>query len=251
MQPLDSPADPTAGQDAPQGLRSSEGAAYRRRPPFASGARAEPAPALKKGAPGAKGAMKRTRITRLPAAGREEQLARWGLEDRPPVRLRPSWGEEPGDDNAFAPHQGAASRTGLAPEDVDFLRTGGWRIASIDGGDEEGGITSHRGVLHPDEYVNKGVLRKAVEAELGFTYDEVHSVYRQGRLSTSQGELRAQIDARLLALSRAEGNVLALARVLSFRVRTNRPGGGDDCPVFDSALARARSTEPTPKGGKS
>ena len=123
------------------------------------------------------------------------------------------------------------------------LYEGGWHVVSIKGGDEEGGVTSHRGVLHPDEYVDYERLVGLVEDALGFSYDDVRAVYRQGRLSDTQRELRDRIDARLLALSRAGGNIVELGRVLGLRVRTDRPGGGDDCPVLDSALRRARAAE--------
>ncbi len=129
----------------------------------------------------------------------------------------------------------------LDPVSRGRLFEAGWHVVSIKGGDEEGGITSHRGVLHPDEYVDHDVLRAAVEAELGFTHDEVHSVYRQGRLSKEQGELRARIDARLLALSRAGANTTLLGRLLGFGVVAPEHGGR--CPTIVNALARARAAE--------
>jgi hypothetical protein len=90
-------------------------------------------------------------------------------------------------------------------------------------------MTSHRGVLHPDEHVDTEALRAAVEAELGFTYDDVRAVYRQGRKAVSTLELRARIDARLLELRAAGGNMELLARVT-----------GVDRKVVGRAMARAR-----------
>lgn len=130
----------------------------------------------------------------------------------------------------------------LDPVSRDRLFENGWHVVSIKGGDEEGGVTSHRSVLQPGEYVDTGALRTAVEAELGFTYDDVHSVYRQGRLSDSQGELRARIDARLLALSRAGAQVHLLGRLLGLRMRPAN-SGGDRCEAVSNALARARADE--------
>ena len=93
----------------------------------------------------------------------------------------------------------------------------------------------HRGVLRPDEYVDEAALRGLVEQELGFTYEQVRSVYRQGRLSAEQRELRGQIDARVLALSCAGANIALLGRALGFHV--NDAGA---CEALNNALARAR-----------
>jgi hypothetical protein len=89
--------------------------------------------------------------------------------------------------------------------------------------------TAHRGVLHPDEYVDTARLMAAVEHRLGFALAELREVYRQGRKSAGQRELRARIDARLLAIAQAGGNLTALARVTGF-----------DPDTFGRALARAR-----------
>lgn len=98
-------------------------------------------------------------------------------------------------------------------------------------GRSAGGITTHRGILHPDEYVDPKELRKLVERELGYTTREVHSVYVRpgGRLPDSKLDLREAIDARLLALQEAGGNMTALATVLGIGERT-----------MDRALSRAR-----------
>jgi hypothetical protein len=110
----------------------------------------------------------------------------------------------------------------------DFLAAGGWRTVSPKSGDR-GGMVAHRGVLHPDEYVDE--LRVLIEAEhrLGFTIADLWEVYSQGRKSAAQRELRDRIDRRLLELAEAGGNLTALARV--FEV---------DPDTFSRALARAR-----------
>lgn len=114
-----------------------------------------------------------------------------------------------------------------SPEARDFLSTGGWSVVSTRRGGS--GLTAHRGVLHPDEYVDVPRLRALVEPRLGFTLDELGSVYRQGRKSAAQLELRGRIDARLLELREAGGNMELLARVM-----------GVDRKVVGRAMARAR-----------
>jgi hypothetical protein len=92
----------------------------------------------------------------------------------------------------------------------DFLRSAdGWRVVSPDHGDR-GGMVAHRGVLHPDEYVDRGAALSEIERRLGFTVEQMRSVYRQGPLSAHQRELRGRIDARLLAVQ----NLAALARIV-------------------------------------
>lgn len=128
-----------------------------------------------------------------------------------------------------------AART--TPEALDYLATarGGWRAVSVSSGDRCG-MSAHRGVLHPDEYVDTEALRAAVEPRLGFTYDEVKSVYRRGRLSAERLQLRERIDARLLMISRGGGNMTVLGRALGFKAT------GRNMPTaMEHALARARS----------
>lgn len=121
----------------------------------------------------------------------------------------------------------------------DYLFSGGGRL--VRGHKGEGGIRAHRGVLHPDEYVDAARARKMVEAELGFTYDDIKAVYRQGKKSDVQLELRERIDGRLLELANAGGNMVALGRLLGWRIEPGRKGaGGESCRTMERALARAR-----------
>lgn len=99
----------------------------------------------------------------------------------------------------------------------------------------DAGMTAHRGPLVGDEYIDVDVLRDAAEEALGFTYEDVSSVYRQGPLSPEQRQLRDRIDARMLALSRSGGNMTALADTLDL-----------SGSVIDRALVRARAVEVTP-----
>ena len=120
---------------------------------------------------------------------------------------------------------------------AEFMRAGGWSIVHAKDG-ARAGVSAHRGATHPDEYVDPAVLRGLVEHELGFTYEQVRSVYRQGPLSADQRELRARIDARLLALSRAGGNLAELGRALGFKVERD-----SHCEPMDNAVARAQAAE--------
>jgi len=122
----------------------------------------------------------------------------------------------------------AVART--APEAREFMRSpDGWHVVTSKGGNREGGVVAHRGVLHPDEYVDMAQLVPAVERRLGFTLAELRAVYRQGRKSAAQRELRDRIDARLLEVGNAGGNLELLARVT-----------GVDRDTIGRALTRAR-----------
>jgi hypothetical protein len=126
----------------------------------------------------------------------------------------------------------AAART--SPQARDYMTDvhQGWRIVSGKGGGwaDRCGLVAHRGVLHPDEYVDMAVLVPAVEQRLGFTMAEVRSVYRgRGRRTAAQIDLRACVDARLLDIRRAGGNLELLARAV-----------GVDRKVIGRALVRAR-----------
>lgn len=107
--------------------------------------------------------------------------------------------------------------------------TDGWSIVSPAWGDH-GGLRAHRGTLHPDEYVDRGRLVALLEEELGYTLTQLHSVYSTGgRIPNSRRELRGRIDARLLALATAGGNMTMFARVTGLNETT-----------LDRALVRAR-----------
>lgn len=129
------------------------------------------------------------------------------------------------------------------PAEADFLNAGAWLVVSIKSGDEEGGVTSHRGVVHPDEYVDGGVLQAMVEEELGFTYGQIRSVYRQGPLSADKRELRGLIDARLLALSLAGGHLLELAKAFGWAIEPADKLGGERCKTMERAIERARKEQ--------
>jgi hypothetical protein len=126
---------------------------------------------------------------------------------------------------------------------AEFAREGGWSLAQPHAkgryGDSTGGLTAHRGVLQGDEYVDASALLKGIEAEFGFTVEQVRSVYRRGRLTALEGELRVQIDARLLALSRSGANLAVLARIFGLTYDPTRR----TYEVVERALARAKAAE--------
>lgn len=156
------------------------------------------------------------KVTVLPEAGRDEQMVRWGVQPE---------------------------RVGLRREHdeaADFKAAGGWSIATVsDGGGRGHGLTSHRGVLHPDEYVDEGLLSEMVLEALGFTLDEVRYAYRPGRPASDVLALRRRIDARLLEVHDAGGNTTALARVFGWPLSAS--GGGDRCRNMERAVSRARA----------
>jgi hypothetical protein len=113
----------------------------------------------------------------------------------------------------------------------DFMTsTDGWHV--IDHG--KGGTVAHRGVIHPAEYVDVPALGREVRRLLGVTRADLDTVYCQGRKSAAQRELRERIDARLLDVAEAGGNMTLLAQVLNL-----------DTQTIGRALTRARQRKET------
>lgn len=104
------------------------------------------------------------------------------------------------------------------------------------GGADGGGLVAHRGVLQDNEFVNPAVLQAAVEEELGYTYEQIRSVYRQGPMSPEKRKLRGVIDARMLALRRSGANMAELGRAIGFPIKAS-----GNCAVLDNAIARAKA----------
>jgi len=108
----------------------------------------------------------------------------------------------------------------------DFMQAAdGWHVV----GRGQGGTVAHRGITHPAEYVNLVALGREVRQRLGVTQADLDAVYCQGRKSAAQRELRDRIDARLLELAEAGGNMTVLAEALWL-----------DTQTIGRALARAR-----------
>jgi hypothetical protein len=116
---------------------------------------------------------------------------------------------------------------------VETSRGSGGTGSTYGAGDA--GMTTHRGVLQGDEYIDVNLLRSTAEDALGFTYAEVTAAYKKGRPTDEQRQLREKIDSRLLALSRSGGNMTVAARVFGLPERT-----------LDSALHRAKQREVEP-----
>jgi hypothetical protein len=128
--------------------------------------------------------------------------------------------------------EGRRTEMRTSPEAREFMRsTDGWRVVSgKDGGwIDRCGMVAHRGVLHRDEYVDEMRLLVAVERQLGFMLIDVWEAYCQGRKSAAQRAQRDRIDARLLEIADAGGNMELLARILEV-----------DRKTIGRALARAR-----------
>jgi hypothetical protein len=141
---------------------------------------------------------------------------------------------------AYVDEQGSPRRTRnhlnmrLAKLDQRGLETVGSRYGVVSG-KEDGGLVAHRGVLHPDEYVDPLALSLAVRAELGVSIFDIGFAYKMGRPTAEQRQLRDEIDSRLLALSRAGGNMTQAAQAFGISEKT-----------VDRALTRAKSVEVVP-----
>lgn len=212
MSPSTASAGPTADQNSRQGLHALDGKAYH-------SARDVNSPEAEVGP-----------CPRYLAMG---ELAR--LIEEPPG------GDNHGWKATTAPEDSLRSvRAGQVPlgagdaQHFQFLRDGGWSIVHTRDG-SRAGINSHGvnqyTVLHPEDYVDSETLIELLEAELGFTLEELHSVYSTGgRIPAERVELRQRIDARLLALADAGANMDLFGRVTGLNGST-----------VDRALGRARA----------
>lgn len=110
------------------------------------------------------------------------------------------------------------------------------------------GMVAHRGVLHTwehdgddarlhkeTEYVDEELLEASVSKFLEEDLGEVRRIYGPGGLSSSDLEIRARMDEKFLQIFEAEGELLMLAKVLGFSVKSNR-----ECRVMTKAMQRAR-----------
>lgn len=264
MQPSTGPEGATSGQsNSLQGASEPcSGGSYGAPPVRSTGGRA-PCPTdsrtaaalnaaeLKSPAPAPK-SVREPSIVRLEAVGREESLKAWGIN--PSAR----WSEaerRPRHSDELDGHEhdaDAVDGEGRELEELGFLLDGGWTaVDSTRGsrgwtpGARDAGMTSHRGVLHPGEHVDEEALRAALEAELGFTLDDVRAVFRQGRKSSAQLELRERIDARLLEVADAGGNLLELAKAFGWAIEAADALGGERSKTMERAIERARERSAT------
>lgn len=98
------------------------------------------------------------------------------------------------------------------------------------------GMTAHRGVLHPDEYVDHEALIFAVEMRLGVTLEEVAEAFRAGNPDAARLKVKNYIEDQLLELEEAGGNMSLLASILGWTVWPNGVSR-----TMRKALKRARS----------
>lgn len=118
------------------------------------------------------------------------------------------------------------------------------RIDIVHGDESYYGLVAHRGVLTEEEagWLDWSVVERQVEAVLGCTYAELAAVYGPGRPDTGRSKRRDDLDARLLDIQQAGGNMHQLAIALGWPVRVT-PTGGSECQKMSKALARARGKQ--------
>lgn len=97
------------------------------------------------------------------------------------------------------------------------------------------GMVAHRGVLHPDEYVDIRLLWLLVEMHLGYTLDEVTDAYAPGRPDESRLKIRNELDSKFLQLQEAGGNMTMLSKCLGWPIQDR-----GECRRMSRALRRAR-----------
>jgi hypothetical protein len=174
---------------------------------------------------------------RLPPATREAQIERWQLlpdgstpDAGPHSPIRADLGaagllrgvQESADDGEGdggwrtrfddQAAEDARSQDARATK-IGYLREGGWHAVNVKHGRMISGLTGHRGILHPDQYVDTEALRQEVERRLGATAAVVRDVYggrRGGPLPARLRHVRDAIDAALTTVE----SVAALADVL-------------------------------------
>jgi hypothetical protein len=140
--------------------------------------------------------------------------------------------------------EATSTRKSASPLDGDNAPTG--RVAAAfpdghytivhtdwnEGGGGRGGIRAHRGILHPDEYVDAEALLVLAERALGFTADQVRSVYRRGPLGAAGRALRDRIDDRVAEIYETGGSMAALGRALGLATRNG------NCDALENAIRR-------------
>lgn len=79
---------------------------------------------------------------------------------------------------------------------------------------------SHRGVLHPSEYVDTEEMQRQLEAEFGYTLTEVREAFAPGPLPARLRERRDHLDQVMRQIKESGGNMTQLARYLGISPRT-------------------------------
>lgn len=97
------------------------------------------------------------------------------------------------------------------------------------------GMVAHRGILHPDEFVDLAALQSGMEQILGKSLSEIEAAYAPGRPDPGRSASMHFWDEEFLRIQDAGGNMLLLAKVLGWKVQ---PHG--ECRKMSKALRRAR-----------
>jgi len=99
-----------------------------------------------------------------------------------------------------------------SPDTAGFLQEGGWNTQHTSWGREQTGMSAHRGVLHPDEYVDWEEARRLFEQLSSFTVAEAQEIYNRngGPVPAQLRKRRDEIDRQILEM----GNLEYLAEIL-------------------------------------
>jgi hypothetical protein len=97
-------------------------------------------------------------------------------------------------------------------------------------------MTSSRSTENGSPYIDNERIKALVEEKLGFSLEQIETAYATGRPSAERLLIRDRVDARLLEIANAGGNMLALARVFGWGIV-----GDGECRAMAGALRRARA----------
>jgi hypothetical protein len=141
-----------------------------------------------------------------------------------------------GNEHPHLEHEVWENLGGIAETDANV--SGVVRMVPV--GDETyHGMVAHRGTLseREKELLDWEKVERLVYAKIGATAEEVEAAYteRAGAPSAERLETRAFIDARLLAISEAGGNMSVLATVFGWDIDLD-----GKCQKMQRALRRAR-----------
>lgn len=97
------------------------------------------------------------------------------------------------------------------------------------------GMTAHRGILQPEEYVDKEAVVFALEQRLGYKAEEVQFLYSKPNPSKKDLPRKDKLEDIFLELEEAGGNMSLLAALLGLQVRAD-----GTCFTMARAIKRAR-----------
>jgi hypothetical protein len=193
--------------------------------------------------------MDNSRVTKLPAATREDQLVRWGLRPdgstpdagaESPVRADlgragimgghvENTRDEHDEGGRFTTFDATEREDALASDraaELGFMRDGGWHVIHPVHGVGRTGMRGQHALLHELEYVDLVELARHAEARLGATVDVVRDAYGGRGVGPLPADLRPIREALDRELANVD-NVAELARALGV-------------PELERALRRGR-----------